>query len=430
MVDSWVSLRLKTGWNHHHHNHHCSFARSVRLAETAAAEEEHGEEADKPERERDVEVVSHRPNHVISVGLDHWSRANCVVLGEEERTGDSREDKLADTGDESANDRAESESVSPGAHEHEDGVDADDAVVCWHKRANKRQLGAALLAVNVTVLNHLNVIFEQIAIEILVTPVHWPTAFDPDIVAPLINKHGGVAIVIRLFESPCVCPCALLLDYELIFVVIDWIWRSARGPPKTFWSTWSFGTIVPSIRGNSLSLAVSGSSCFPLHKLRLKHLVLFHTVLVCILWCVVEAIFVVRLIFSIYFRLTTAIQFVASPHVFTTGPYIFSDGLILLSHSSTIIRECCSFYTLTIIVPVFCFETSCFGINTSAIDFSNLLTFEAACCIKPDCSIMHSVPFFVLLARPLDPLLVQISVFSLFIFALHSLNLSEVVAVV
>ena len=49
----------------------CSFVGSVGLAETAAAEEEHGEEANNPERERDVEVVSHRPDHVVSVGLGH-----------------------------------------------------------------------------------------------------------------------------------------------------------------------------------------------------------------------------------------------------------------------------------------------------------------------------------------------------------------------
>ena len=65
-----------------------SLVRSVRLAETAATEDEHGEEADNPKREGHVEVVRHRPNHVLSIRFDHRTRTNRIVLGEEESADD------------------------------------------------------------------------------------------------------------------------------------------------------------------------------------------------------------------------------------------------------------------------------------------------------------------------------------------------------
>ena len=53
-------------------------------AESTAAEEEHGEEGDDPEGESHVEIISHSPDHILTVGLDHRAAADGVVLGEEE----------------------------------------------------------------------------------------------------------------------------------------------------------------------------------------------------------------------------------------------------------------------------------------------------------------------------------------------------------
>jgi len=64
------------------------FGRSVSLAETAAAEEHHGEEADDPEGDGHVPIISHSPDHILSVGLDHRTHANGVVLGEHEDADD------------------------------------------------------------------------------------------------------------------------------------------------------------------------------------------------------------------------------------------------------------------------------------------------------------------------------------------------------
>jgi len=56
-------------------------------------------------------------------------------------------------------DGADSESVSPGANEHEKGVKADQAVNSAQKDSDERELRALGLAVNITVINQVNVVF-------------------------------------------------------------------------------------------------------------------------------------------------------------------------------------------------------------------------------------------------------------------------------
>ena len=147
-------------------------------AEAAAAEEEHGEEGDDPEGESHVEIISHSPDHILTVGLDHRAAADGVVLGEEEGSDDDRKDELAHAGGKSADDRAESPSVSPGADEHEDGVKTNKTVGEAHEASDEGKVGSGGLAVDVAILDQINVVREEISVKILISPVHASTNAD------------------------------------------------------------------------------------------------------------------------------------------------------------------------------------------------------------------------------------------------------------
>ena len=163
---------------------------SVSLAETAAAEEHHSEEADDPEGEGHIEIIGHSPDHIVAIRLHHRAGADRVVFCEEQGTNNDRKDKLDETGSGSANDRAESPSVSPDTNEHENCVQGNNAVGGSHQTGDKSELRARLLAVNVTVLNQINPVFQKVTVEVLITPVHFTS--DRDIGA----IHVGFVVLI------------------------------------------------------------------------------------------------------------------------------------------------------------------------------------------------------------------------------------------
>ena len=72
---------------------------------------------------------------------------------------------------EGAVDRADSPSVSPRANEHEDGIEADKAVDGTEEASNDGELGASSLAVDITVLDHIDVVAQQVSVQVLVVPV-------------------------------------------------------------------------------------------------------------------------------------------------------------------------------------------------------------------------------------------------------------------
>ena len=160
-------------------------------AEAAAAEEEHSEEGDDPEGESHVEIISHSPDHILTVGLDHRAAADGVVLGEEKGSDDDRKDELAQAGGESADDRAESPSVSPGANEHEEGIKTNETVGEAHEASDHGEVGSGGLAVDVAILDQINVVSEEISVKILISPVHVST--DGDVGGVLASLVVGIA---------------------------------------------------------------------------------------------------------------------------------------------------------------------------------------------------------------------------------------------
>ena len=76
-----------------------------------------------------------------------------------------REGHFEEANEESAVDRADSPSVSPGANEHEKRVEADETVDNTHEGSDQSQLRACFLAVNVAVINQLNIILEEVFVE-------------------------------------------------------------------------------------------------------------------------------------------------------------------------------------------------------------------------------------------------------------------------
>ena len=69
-------------------------------------------------------------------------------------------------------DRADSPSVSPGSDEHEEGVEADKTEEGAHESGEESHLGASGLAVDVTVINHGDVVIEEVLVEVLVVVAH------------------------------------------------------------------------------------------------------------------------------------------------------------------------------------------------------------------------------------------------------------------
>lgn len=125
---------------------------SVSGAESTASEGEHGEEGDDPKAEGRVEVISHSPEPHFAHGALHRTSTDSVVRGEQKGASDAEDDELNQTGGKGAVDGADSPSVAPGADEHEERVECDDAIDHAHEAGNTCEVGARCLAVNVTVL--------------------------------------------------------------------------------------------------------------------------------------------------------------------------------------------------------------------------------------------------------------------------------------
>ena len=140
-------------------------------AETAAAEEEHGEPARDPDREAPVEVVSDVPWEVHAPSLVHRSGAHGVVLREQEGGAGGKDGKLEDAHEQSAVDRADSPSVSPCADEHEQGVQTDQTEEGAHEGGKEGHLGALSLAVDVAIVNHVEPVLEVVSVNVLVVVV-------------------------------------------------------------------------------------------------------------------------------------------------------------------------------------------------------------------------------------------------------------------
>lgn len=102
----------------------------------------------------------------------HGAGTHSVVLGEEESGGGGEDGELEDAHEESAVDRADSPSVSPGSDEHEEGVEADKTEEGAHESGEESHLGASGLAVDVTVINHGDVVIEEVLVEVLVVVAH------------------------------------------------------------------------------------------------------------------------------------------------------------------------------------------------------------------------------------------------------------------
>ena len=59
-----------------------------------------------------------------------------------------------------------SELVSPGANKHKESVEGDKAVNETHKTSNEGQLGASSLAVDIAIINHVDVVSEVLTIDL------------------------------------------------------------------------------------------------------------------------------------------------------------------------------------------------------------------------------------------------------------------------
>ena len=101
---------------------------------------------------------------------------------------------------EGAVDRADSPSVSPRANEHEDGIEADEAVDGTEEASNYGELGASSLAVDITVLNHIDVVAQQVSVQVLVIPVCIGTVSGFEGSVPSLSEVGvigfGLAMII------------------------------------------------------------------------------------------------------------------------------------------------------------------------------------------------------------------------------------------
>ena len=139
----------------------CSLLWSEGGAHSAAEEDKHPNEANDPNNKGDIEVICHVPRHAFS-GIEERTSTDSIILCEHKGTNDDEDNELEEANEESAVDRADSPSVSPGANEHEKRVEADKTVDNTHEGSDQSQLRACFLAVNVAVINQLNIILEEV----------------------------------------------------------------------------------------------------------------------------------------------------------------------------------------------------------------------------------------------------------------------------
>ena len=131
----------------------------------AADEAEHEEEGDNPEGASDVEIVSHGPD-ADTPGRSHGAHADLGVLGVEEGAGGDEDTELEEADEPGEVSGADSESVSPGADKHKESVEGDEAVNKTHETGDEGQLGASSLAVDIAIINHVDVVSEVLTIDL------------------------------------------------------------------------------------------------------------------------------------------------------------------------------------------------------------------------------------------------------------------------
>ena len=147
-------------------------------AETAADEAEHSDERDDPEGESHVEVVCHCPHVTCAHCLRHRASADSVVFGEHHDANGNQRAELEQADAESAPDWADSGPPSPGADEHEDSIQGDKTIDCTHEASDGSQLRAISLAIDVAILEQVNIVLQEVFVQILVSPVHGATYGD------------------------------------------------------------------------------------------------------------------------------------------------------------------------------------------------------------------------------------------------------------
>jgi len=141
-------------------------------AETAADEAEHSDEGGDPEAESHVEVVGHRPDVSRSHCFRHGAGADSIVFSEHHSAHGNESSELEQADAESAVDGADSSPCSPGADEHENSVQGDQSIDGAHKASDGGQLGALGLAVNIAILEQVNVVLQPVSVQVLISPVH------------------------------------------------------------------------------------------------------------------------------------------------------------------------------------------------------------------------------------------------------------------
>ena len=135
----------------------------------AADEAEHEEEGDNPEGASDVEIVSHGPD-ADTPGRSHGAHADLVVLGVEDGAGGDEDTELEEADEAREVGGADSESVSPGADEHEEGVEGDETVDETHEAGDQGHLRASSLAIEVAIVDHVDVVSHEVTIDLRVVP--------------------------------------------------------------------------------------------------------------------------------------------------------------------------------------------------------------------------------------------------------------------
>jgi len=135
----------------------CSDVSLVGRAHAEGEEEEHEEDLGDPHADVGSVVVGHGP-HECAGGRGEGAGAEVHgVAAEEEGAGDDEDSELEDAGEQGAVHAADSVSVSPGTDEHNERVDNNDAEGGSVENGNDGETGAGCLAVDVAVLDKLNV---------------------------------------------------------------------------------------------------------------------------------------------------------------------------------------------------------------------------------------------------------------------------------
>ena len=143
----------------------CSFLLShVGGAAAEAEEDEHEDDLGAPDVDVGGVVISHGPHEAAGGVREGAVAEGGGVLVEEEGGRDDDDAELEQAGAAGAVDAENSESVLPGADEHEERVESDDAEGDSVEEGNDGETGAGFLAVHVAVLDKLNVLLEALLV--------------------------------------------------------------------------------------------------------------------------------------------------------------------------------------------------------------------------------------------------------------------------